>query len=191
MDVRFFFGAISPYSWFAAERIGALLPEARWRPVFAGGLFRSVGRVSWGVTGERAARIADCERRAAQHGLGPIRWPEGWPAGDVRVARAMVVADEEDALAPFALAAMRACFVDGIDTQRPDALARVAEGVGLDGGALLERMEDPAVKASLRALNDEAVAAGVIGVPTVVVGDETFWGDDRLEEAAARATAAR
>src|SRR5579862_4477910 len=57
MEARFYFGVISPYSWFAAERIGDLLPEARWRPVFAGGLFRSVHRGSWGTTPQRAARI--------------------------------------------------------------------------------------------------------------------------------------
>jgi 2-hydroxychromene-2-carboxylate isomerase len=39
----FFFGPISPYSWFAAERIGALLPDADWRPVFAGGVFKAAG----------------------------------------------------------------------------------------------------------------------------------------------------
>jgi 2-hydroxychromene-2-carboxylate isomerase len=49
--MRFFFGAMSPYSWFAAERIDALVPDAEWRPVFAGGLFRAVGRTAWGPHG--------------------------------------------------------------------------------------------------------------------------------------------
>lgn len=80
---RFYFGAISPYSWFAAERIVDLVPEAQWRPVFAGGLFRSAGRVSWGVTSRREERMADCQRRAAEHCLGPIAWPDGWPGNDV------------------------------------------------------------------------------------------------------------
>ena len=94
MRVDFFFGAMSPYSWFAAERIDAVLPEASWRPVFAGGLFRAAGRASWGLDERRAAGIADCEARAAAHGLGPIRWPEPWPTNDVLVARAMIVAAE-------------------------------------------------------------------------------------------------
>lgn len=190
MDARFYFGAISPYSWFAAERIGELLPDARWVPVFAGGLFRSAGRVSWGITGDRETGIADCERRAEQHGLGPMRWPEGWPANDVLTARAMVAAEREGRLVAFALAAMRACFRDGADTTRPEAVAEVAAAAGLDGVALLEAAGSAPVKEALRANNDEAVAAGVIGVPTVVVDGEAFWGDDRLDEAAARAARA-
>src|SRR5689334_7062867 len=127
---RFYFGTISPYSWFAAERIGELIPEAVWRPVFAGGLFRSVGRVSWGMTEERQARLEDCQRRAAGHGLGPIEWPDGWPANDVLPARAMVAADREGALVPFALAAMRACFRAGRDITQPEILASVADDAG-------------------------------------------------------------
>jgi 2-hydroxychromene-2-carboxylate isomerase len=184
---RFYFGAISPYSWFAAERIGDLIPQARWRPVFAGGLFRSAGRVSWGVTGARDERIADCERRAVAYGLGPMRWPEGWPANDVLVARAMVVADRQGRLIPFALTAMRACFIDGRDVTKPGVLASLALAAGLDGDRLLAEAGEPATKEALRQVNDEAVAAGVVGVPTVVVDGEMFWGDDRLDEAAGRA----
>jgi 2-hydroxychromene-2-carboxylate isomerase len=183
---RFYFGTISPYSWFAAERIERLIPGVRWRPVFAGGLFRSVGRVSWGTTPERPARLQDCQRRAQAHGLGPIRWPDGWPGNDVLPARALVAADQGGRLVPLALAAMRACFREGRDISRPDVLASVAREAGLDGEALLDRAQTPEVKDALRAINDEAVAAGVIGVPTVWVEGEVFWGDDRLEEAAAR-----
>ncbi len=46
----FFFGAMSPYSWFAAERIERVLPEARWRGVLAGAVFKANGRTSWGLT---------------------------------------------------------------------------------------------------------------------------------------------
>src|SRR3954452_8571429 len=68
----FFFGAMSPYSWFAAERIERLLPQARWHGVLAGAIFKRHGRASWGLTERRAAGIAECEQRAAQYGLGPI-----------------------------------------------------------------------------------------------------------------------
>jgi 2-hydroxychromene-2-carboxylate isomerase len=191
MVVRFYFGTISPYSWFAAERILDLLPGARWRPVFAGGLFRSVGRVTWGLTSEREERMVDCQCRAAAHGLGSIKWPEAWPGNDVLAARAMVVADRNGLLGPFALSAMRACFREGRDITQPDVLATLADAAGMDGSELLEQTEMPAVKDALRAINDEAVAAGVIGVPSVWVGGEVFWGDDRLTEAAAHAAVPR
>lgn len=79
----FFFGAMSPYSWLAAERIERLLPQARWRGVLAGGLFKANGRVSWGLTERRMEGMAACEERASAHGLGPIRWPEPWPTSDL------------------------------------------------------------------------------------------------------------
>ena len=186
MPPRFYFGALSPYSWFAAERIRELIPDAQWRPVFAGALFRSAGRITWGLTPERQERIADCQRRAAEHGLGPISWPEGWPRSDVLPARAMLAADRYGRLIPFALAAMRECFRDGRDITQPEQLEAVAASIGMDGPRLLEQAQRPEIKDALRGVNDEAVAAGVIGVPSVLVDGEVFWGDDRLSEAASR-----
>jgi 2-hydroxychromene-2-carboxylate isomerase len=182
---QFFFGAMSPYSWFAAERIDALIDGVAWRPVFVGGLFRAVGRESWGLGDSRDAKIADCDERARHHGLGPIRWSQAWPASDVLVARAMVAADDRGALRPFALAAMRAEFRDGASLDDPDALRSIAAGAGLDGDRLLDDAVSEAVKLALRERTAEAVALGVVGVPTVVAGARRWWGDDRLAEAAA------
>jgi hypothetical protein len=78
-DVKSDANQMSPYSWFAAERIGALLPDAQWRPVFAGGVFKACGRVSWGLTADREVKLADCEARARAQGLGAIHWPDPWP----------------------------------------------------------------------------------------------------------------
>ena len=181
---QFFFGAMSPYSWFAAERIDAMIDDVSWRPVFAGGLFRAVGRESWGLSDRRAAGIADCEARAARRGLGPMRWPEGWPASDVLVARAMVAADRRGELRRFALAAMRAQFHDGARLDDPEVLASIAANARLDSRRLLDDAASDPVKRALREHTDEAVALGVTGVPTVVCGERRWWGDDRLDEAA-------
>src|ERR1700759_3171469 len=129
----FFFGAMSPYSWFAAERIDELIDDVEWRPVFAGALFGAVGRESWGISDRREAGIADCEARSLQHGLGPVRWPEGWPSSDVLIARGMVAADDHGALRHFALAAMRAQFHEGARLDDPPTVSAIAHGVGLDG----------------------------------------------------------
>jgi 2-hydroxychromene-2-carboxylate isomerase len=180
----FFFGAMSPYSWLAAERIGALLPEAQWRPVFAGGVFNANGRTSWGLTDEREASIAACEARAAQHGLGPLRWPDPWPTLDVLAGRAMLFAEREGVLRPFALSLMRMAFREGRDLADLDVVLEAARRVGLDPARVEHAVQDPELKAALRTATDAAVALGVFGVPTVVVGDELFWGDDRLEDAA-------
>lgn len=180
----FYFGAMSPYSWFAAERIEALLPSAAWRPVFAGALFKANGRVSWGLTDEREQKLADCDARAAAHGLGPIRWPDPWPTNDLLVARAMAFCREQSLLRAYALAAMRLSFLDGVDLGELDAVLEAGRRTGIDERELGDALASDDVKAALRAANDEALAAGVFGVPTVVLDGELFWGEDRLEDAA-------
>jgi 2-hydroxychromene-2-carboxylate isomerase len=181
----FFFGAMSPYSWLAAERIERLLPQARWRGVLAGGLFKANGRVSWGLTERRKEGMADCEARASAHGVGPIRWPEPWPTSDLLVGRGMVYADTRGLLKPFALSAMRLAFLDGGDLGEREAVLEAGGRAGIDSSELEEALDDAAVKQALREVTDEALALGVFGVPTVAVGEELFWGDDRLEDAAA------
>lgn len=180
----FYFGAMSPYSWFAAERIEQLLPEARWRGVLAGVVFAAHGRTSWGLTEARAAGLADCEARAGAYGLGPISWPREWPTSDLHAARAMLVAEQRGLLRRFSLAAMRMAFREGADLADRAVVLEAGSRVGIDRGELDLAMQMPEIKQELRELNEEALAAGVFGVPTVLVGRDLFWGDDRLEEAA-------
>ena len=181
---RFFFGAMSPYSWFAAERIGRLLPQARWSGVLAGAIFKAHDRVSWGLTERRAAGLAACERRARAHGLGPIRWPEPWPTSDLLVARAMTHAQPQGLLEPFALAAMRMAFLEGADLGEREVVLVAGRRAGIETWALNGAIDSPEVKLRLRAVNDEALALGVFGVPTLATAGELFWGDDQLERAA-------
>jgi 2-hydroxychromene-2-carboxylate isomerase len=184
----FFFGAMSPYSWFAAERIGALLPRARWRPLFLGGLFHGAGRQSWGLTEERAAHTAECERRALEYSLGAIRWPADWPTSDLVVARAMTYAQGRGLLEPLALAAMRMAFLEGADLAERENVLEAGRRVGIETSELERALAEEEVKLALRAATDEALARGVFGVPTLAVGGELFWGDDRLLDAAAAAS---
>jgi 2-hydroxychromene-2-carboxylate isomerase len=179
----FFFGAMSPYSWFTAERIDGLLPDAQWRGVLAGGVFKAADRVSWGLTEQREAGIADCEARAAALGLGPIRWPQPWPTSDLLVARAMAYAQSLDLLEPFSLTAMRLCFLEGCDLGELDTILEAGRRVGLAPAELQGALGDQAVKDALRSVTDDAIARGVFGVPTVAVDGDLFWGDDRLDEA--------
>jgi 2-hydroxychromene-2-carboxylate isomerase len=184
---------MSPYSWFAAERIERLLPQARWRGVFAGAVFKQSDRSSWGLDERRDAGIADCDARAVEHGLGPIRWPEPWPTNDLLVARAMAYCARADAaesangdalMRSYGLAAMRLTFLEGIDIGERGAVLEAGRRAGIDERTLGDALQDQQVKDATRALTEEAVTAGAFGVPTVLVGDRLFWGDDRLGDAA-------
>jgi 2-hydroxychromene-2-carboxylate isomerase len=189
---RFYFGAMSPYSWFAAERIEQLMPQARWRGVFAGAVFKQNGRSSWGLDERRDAGIVDCEARAAKHRLGPIRWPDPWPTNDLLAARAMAYCtlldpagdgDDDALMRSFGLAAMRLAFLEGVDIGERDAVLEAGRRAGIDERVLGDALQEQQIKDATRALTDEAVAAGVFGVPSVLVGEQLFWGDDRLLDA--------
>ena len=195
---RFYFGAMSPYSWLAAERIDALLPEASWRGVFAGAIFKASGRSSWGLGEARSERMAECEARAAEYGLGRIRWPVPWPTSDLFIARAMTFASragastapdptargDEELLRRLALAAMRLAFLEGGELGEADTVLEAADRAGVDRREMREALGDPEIKQALRESTDEALAHGVFGVPTVAVEAQLYWGDDRLREAA-------
>lgn len=182
---RFLVDVGSPYAWLAAERVEAVLPVAPvWEPVLAGALFASRGFGSWSLTDARAEGIEEVERRAAAYGLGPVRWPEPWPGNMLLAMRCAVAAAEAGAGRAFLLAALRAGFVYGRDLSDPAAVADAASTAGIEGEALLVAASSPAAKAALRDRTEAAIALGVQGVPTVLVGEQAFWGDDRLEDAA-------
>jgi 2-hydroxychromene-2-carboxylate isomerase len=175
---------MSPYSWFCAERIDDLLPDAEWHGIFLGAVFKATGRSSWGFGDRREEGMAECEARAERYGLGPIRWPDPWPTSDLTVARAMAYAAREGRLKPFALAAMRLAFLERGELGDAGTVLEAGRRAGLEAAALGEALSDPQIKAMLREETDVAVAQGVFGVPTVIVDGRLFWGDDRLDEAA-------
>lgn len=182
---RFFVDVGSPYAWLAAERVADVLGvEPVWEPVLLGAVFASRGFGSWSLTEARAEGIEEVERRARAYGLPAVRWPDPWPGNMLLAMRCAVAASERGAGRAFLLAALRAGFVGGRDLSDPAAVADVASTAGIEGDELLAAASSPSVKAALRERTEAAIALGVRGVPTVLVGTEAFWGDDRLEEAA-------
>jgi 2-hydroxychromene-2-carboxylate isomerase len=184
----FLFDLGSPYAYLAAERLDEVLgARVAWRPVSLGGLFKLNGRSSWGLGPGRAEGMAEIERRARERGLPPLRWPDPWPGHMLAAMRGAVVAQDDGIAREYALAAFRAAFAGGRDLSDVDAVLSVAASVGLDEQRVRERIAAPDVKQRLIDATERAHRAGVPGVPAVIVGEEVFWGDDRLEEAAAAA----
>ncbi len=196
MPVRatFYFDLGSPYAYLAAERISGLFTEAgleqpEWQPVLLGGLFRQFDRSSWGQGPEREAGMAECERRASAYGLPPIVWPDPWPGDMLTAMRVATFAKQTGRTVSFALAAFRQAFAAGRDLSETDNVLIAAAACELHPRALLKAVQTQGVKDALRAATEGAAARGVEGVPAVVVGEEVFWGDDRLEEAVDAASA--
>jgi 2-hydroxychromene-2-carboxylate isomerase len=189
----FYFDVGSPYAYLAAERVESVLPApARWQPVLLGGLFKLTGRSSWalGDYRRRQSGMAEIERRARGYGLPPIVWPDPWPSDYLGAMRVVSWAFALGRGHDLAMRAFRDGFQRGRDLSIEAHVLSAAGDVGLDRREAAEAMRDPAIKATLREATESAHALGVFGVPTVQVGGELFWGDDRLEDAAAYAVSA-
>lgn len=186
--ITFYFDVGSPYVYLVAERLADVIPgEVVWQPVLLGGLFKLTGRSSWALGDYRRRRIgmAEIERRALGYGLPPLRWPDPWPADYLTAMRATTFAFSIGRGRDFTMQALRNAFQRGADLSITAQVLAVGRDVGIGPGEVREAVRDPEIKLQLRAATDEAYSRGVMGVPTLAIGDELFWGDDRLEEAAA------
>jgi 2-hydroxychromene-2-carboxylate isomerase len=185
----FYYDLGSPYAYLAGERIHAVFEEAGaeppvWKPVLLGGLFARFDRGSWAQTDAREEGMREVERRAQAYGLPPIRWPDGWPSDYLFAMRVATFAAEIGRGVSLPLAAFRQHFAAGRDLSDPDNVLIAAASAELHPRALTTAVERNSIKLRLRETTDEAADLGVFGVPSVIVGDEVFWGDDRLEDAA-------
>jgi 2-hydroxychromene-2-carboxylate isomerase len=185
----FYFDFGSPYAYLTAARIDAVLGESvDWQPISLGALFKLAGRSSWSLGDQRRREegMAEVERRALAYGLPPLRWPEPWPGNYLMAMRAATYAQRMGGLREFADRAFRGGFEHGRDLSIPANVLAAASEAGLDPRELELAVADPEIKLALREATGEAHRLGVFGVPSVAVAGELFWGDDRLEQAAAQ-----
>jgi 2-hydroxychromene-2-carboxylate isomerase len=188
----FYYDFSSPYSYLAAERISGLFAEAEleqpeWQPISFGHILQSTGRRPWSLPpeGPDPDHVAEVQRRADERGLPKVIYPEGWPMDNYSLnpIRAAIYAKESGRVVSFTLACFRQVFAGGRDMSDVDNVLVAAAACELHPNAVMKGIETKSVKDKLRAATDEALARGVEGIPTIAVGDELFWGDDRLEEA--------
>ncbi len=188
----FYYDLGSPYAYLAAERIHTVFDEAgapvpRWQPILLGGLFKRFGRDSWANGPGRDEGMREVERRAQAYGLPPIRWPENWPGNYLFAMRVATFANEIDRAVSLPLAAFRQAFAAGRDLAEADNVFIAAASAELHPRALEAAVGRESIKTRLRDATEAAGDAGVRGVPSLLVGGEVFWGDDRLDEAASAA----
>jgi 2-hydroxychromene-2-carboxylate isomerase len=189
----FYFDLGSPYAYLAAERISGVFAEAEleqpeWQPILLGGLFQRFGRDSWANGPGRADGIAEVERRAAEYRLPPLVWPRPWPGNTLLAMRAATFAKQTGRTVSFALAGFRQAFAAGRDLSEPDNVLVAAAACELHPKAVEKAVGTDGVKGALREATDRAAELGVVGVPSLVVDGEVFWGDDKLDEAVAAAS---
>jgi 2-hydroxychromene-2-carboxylate isomerase len=182
----FYYDLGSPYAYLAAERIHQVLPEVPvWQPILLGGIWQETGGASWANTDQREQGMREVERRARDYGLMPVRWPDPWPANTLQAMRVATFAQQAGRAVAYSLAAFRQAFAGGKDLSQIDYVLMAAAACELHPNAVLKALETQSIKDRLREATAEAYERGVRGVPTVAIGDRLFYGDDRLEDAAA------
>ena len=197
-QMEFWFEFASTYSYLSIMRLGDLARDrgvaVTWRPFLLGPIFADQG---WSTSpfnlypakGDYMWR--DLERRAARFGIPFRRWTPDhevpFPQNGLKAARLALIGLDAGWGQSFCQSVYQAQFAKGADIADLDLLGRLAEQAGAPADApALANAE--ANKLRLKANVEEARAKGLFGAPSFVVGDELFWGDDRLEDALGWAT---
>jgi 2-hydroxychromene-2-carboxylate isomerase len=187
--VEFWFEFGSTYSYPAAMRVEALAAQSGcavvWRPFLLGPIFRQQGLRDSPFNVhpiKRRYMWRDLERVCAELGL---RWrrPSEFPRNGLLAARVACAAGESAWLPEYVRRVYVASYADDQDIAQPDTLRTCLNGLTPDADALLAAAQRDEVKTALRRNTERAVEIGIFGAPTCVVGDELFWGNDRLEAA--------
>lgn len=189
--IEFFFDLSSPWTYLAFHNIRPIADGAGatilWRPFLVGGVFNAVNAsVYAGREDPDSPKMRFMQKSlrdwATWSGL-PLDFPS--PFHPVRSVHAMRVCcgleEDQDALHRFAAAAFHAYFAEARNLDDPTVLAEVADGVGLDGAALVEATGSDPIKARLRANTQAVIDRGGFGSPTIFVdGDNMYFGNDQL-----------
>jgi 2-hydroxychromene-2-carboxylate isomerase len=183
-DLEFFFDYGSPFSYLAntqlerlAERTGA---RVIYRPMLLGGVFKETGNSSpIAIEAKRKYMMADLSRWAKHYGLPAPNNPH-FPINTIRLMRGAVAAERSGVFAAYHRAVFDAFWRDGLNLGDAAVVREVLARADLDAERLAAASEEHAVKDALRMATEAAVARGAFGAPTFFVGDQMFWGNDRL-----------
>jgi 2-hydroxychromene-2-carboxylate isomerase len=187
-QLDFYFDFSSPYGYLASERVEALAQkhdlDLQWHAIALGFIFPLTGQQPVvNVPLMRDYFLHDVQRCARDNALA-YHHPDVFPVGTVAACRTFYWLKQHHPalLIPFTHAVYRAYFTQGEPIASADDVASVAVRAGLQPDGLTQASQDPAVKAATKNAIDDAVARGVFGSPYFLIGDEPFWGNDRIEQ---------
>ena len=186
--IEFFFDFSSPYAYLASRQLPAIAErhgrDLWWRPMMLGPALAATGGkplVHLPLKGDYAKR--DLARTARLLGI-PFAMPRRFPVVTLAAARAFYWLEESERVLAerFATAAFAALFVADRDIADRAVVGELLAEVGADASAGLAAINEPRVKARLKAETEAAIGRGVFGSPFVLVDGEPFWGADRLDQ---------
>jgi 2-hydroxychromene-2-carboxylate isomerase len=197
-SLEFWFEFASTYSYVGALRIEEECTRAavqlHWKPFLLGPLFDEQLGIQGSPFNVHPVRgrymWRDLERLCAKHRL-PWRKPSEFPRKSVLAGRVACALEGDPRQADCIQGLFRANFAEDRDIADPSVVGEVLRACGEDAQAVLTRAGSPEAKAALRANTSRARASGIFGAPNCLVGDELFFGQDRIADAIAWATSSR
>ena len=194
--VEFWYEFASTYSYVTAMRIARLAAAegvpVRWRPFLLGPIFKELG---WNDSpfniypAKGRYMWRDFERVCEDEGFPLSLPPFSFPQNAVKATRLALAGEREGWTPAFTCAVFQANYAEQRDISDDDTLSAVLTGLGVDAPQAFAAANAPASKEALFAQVAEAKTRGIFGAPSFTVGDELFWGNDRLEAALAWAKA--
>ncbi len=187
--LEFVFDFASPNAYLAYKALPAVLERTgasvQLSPCLLGGLFKATGNqapmIAFGnVKGKLEYEQLEMQRFIAKHGLSRFKMNPNFPVNTLLLMRGAIAADMDGRLEEYVEVGLKHMWEDGLKMDDPEVYAHAMNEAGFNGQELIERTQDPEVKAALMANTEAAVNRGCFGIPSFFVGDEMFFGKDRL-----------
>ena len=187
IDFIFDFGSPNAYlAWKVLPEIAARThAQVNLIPCLLGGLFKLTGNESpvmaFGkVKGKLEYERLESQRFIAKHRIQAFRFNPHFPVNTLLIMRGLLAAGRANVFDRYLETVLKAMWEDGKKMDDPVVVAEVLRAAGLDAKAILDAAQDPVVKADLAGNTNAVAARGAFGIPTFFVGDEMFFGKERL-----------
>ena len=188
-QLDFYFDCSSPWTYLAFHAIQPLAAEVGaeivWKPILVGGVFNAVNQTVYENRSnpnprKQAYMLQDLAAWANLYDIKITFPPKVFPVNSVKCMRGAFVALDAGKLVPYATAAFEAYWGGDLDISKEAVLADIAARAGLERQRFFAGIETDTCKARLRTNTDELITRGGFGSPTIFVGDQMFFGNDRL-----------
>ncbi|MGC2038170.1 MAG: 2-hydroxychromene-2-carboxylate isomerase [Paraburkholderia caledonica] len=187
--MEFWFDFGSNYSYLSVMRIEAEAAargvSVDWRPFLLGPIFRALGfdNSPFVLQKEKGAYVwKDMERQCRKYGIALTR-PSVFPRAALLALRVALLGAEREWIAAYCREIMQQNFVHDRDIGSIEVVSEALAKLGLPAQQIVAEAQSDANKLRLREQTEAAASKGIFGAPTFFVGDEMFWGNDRLEDA--------
>lgn len=188
--VEFYYDLVSPYSYLAYTQLGRICEEHEaelvLRPMLLGGVHKAAGvQAPIETEAKRRHQFKDLHRWAAYYGV-PLQLPDPFPFRTLKTMRAAIYGAGKGVLEAFTREGFRLYWEEGgapkglSEADEDGPISEIARRIGEEPEEILEGAASPEAKQGLVDASSEALERGVFGAPAFFVGEEMFWGNDRL-----------